>query len=347
MTRQFAPVCVIAALVLAAPVALNSAPTAAGRAMADAATTFLKALNAEQRSKASFTFEDDTRFEFRFTPRARTGLPLKEMTEAQRTHAHGLLKTGLSMRGYTNATDIIALENVLRAIEPPRTGPNAIVRDPELYFVSIYGDPAGTNPWGWKFEGHHISVNFTLVDGKPIVFAPSFFGSNPATVREGPQAGKRALRDEEESGRALMAAFTDEQRNKATFDATAPRDMITGENREAKVLEPVGVTYAEMTPEQRRLLERVLDAYLGRVAPELAQARLDAVRKDGMDKILFGWAGTLDVGGPHYYRVQGPTFLIEYDNVQNDANHIHSVWRDFTGDFGRDILREHYKTVAH
>ena len=347
MTRQFAPVCVIAALVLAAPVALNSAPTAAGRAMADAATTFLKALNAEQRSKASFTFEDDTRFEFRFTPRARTGLPLKEMTEAQRTQAHGLLKTGLSMRGYTNATDIIALENVLRAIEPPRTGPNAIVRDPELYFVSIYGDPAGTNPWGWKFEGHHISVNFTLVDGKPIVFAPSFFGSNPATVREGPQAGKRALRDEEESGRALMAAFTDEQRKKATFDNTAPRDMITGENREAKVLEPVGVTYAEMTPEQRRLLERVLDAYLGRVAPELAQARLDAVRKDGMDKILFGWAGTLDVGGPHYYRVQGPTFLIEYDNVQNNANHIHSVWRDFNGDFGRDILREHYKTHAH
>lgn len=347
MTRQLAPACVITALVLAAPVALNSAPTATGRAMADAAHAFLKDLNAEQRSKASFTFEDDSRFEFRFTPRARTGLPLQEMSEAQRTRAHGLLKTGLSMRGYTNATDIIALENVLRAIEPPRTGPNAIVRDPEMYFVSIYGDPAGTAPWGWKFEGHHISVNFTLLDGKPIVFAPSFFGSNPATVREGPQAGKRALREEEESGRALMAAFTAEQKKKATFADTAPRDMMTGENREATVLDAVGVTYAEMTPEQRRLLERVLDAYLGRVAPELAKARLEAVRKEGMDTLMFGWAGTLEVGGPHYYRVQGPTFLIEYDNVQNNANHIHSVWRDFNGDFGRDILREHYKTVAH
>jgi hypothetical protein len=269
------------------------------------------------------------------------------MTEAQRTRAHALLKTGLSMRGHTNATDIIALENVLRAIEPPRTGANAIVRDPELYFVSVYGEPNGKTPWGWKFEGHHISVNFTLVDGKPIVFAPSFFGSNPAVVKEGPQAGKRALREEEESGRALMAAFTDEQKKKVIFSDQAPREMLTAENREAKLLESVGITYAELTPPQRRLLERVLDAYLGRVAPELAKARLEAIQKTGIDKVTFGWAGTLEVGGPHYYRVQGPTFLIEYDNVQNNANHIHSVWRDFDGDFGRDILREHYKTYAH
>lgn len=347
MRSRTIPALTLAGLLFAAPVALNSAPTATGKAMADAATAFLKDLSTEQRSKATFKFEDDSRFEFRFTPRARTGLPLKEMTEAQRAKAHELLKSGLSMRGYTNATDIIALENVLRAVEPPRTGPNAIVRDPELYFVSIYGEPNGKTPWGWKFEGHHISVNFTLVDGKAVVFAPSFFGSNPAVVKEGPQAGKRALRDEEQSGRALMAALTDDQKKKALFSDQAPRDMITGENREAKMLDPVGVSYAEMTPAQRRLLEQVLDAYLGRVAPELAKARLDAIQKSGMDKLMFAWAGTLEVGGPHYYRVQGPTFLIEYDNVQNNANHIHSVWRDFNGDFGRDILKEHYKTYAH
>ena len=347
MTRHIAPILLLAAFILVSPIALNSAPTATGRAMADAANAFLKDLNAEQRSKASFKFDDDSRFEFRYTPRARTGLPLKEMTEAQRAKAHALLKSGLSMRGYTNATAIIDLENVLRAIEPPRTGANAIVRDPELYFVSIYGDPAGKTPWGWKFEGHHISANFTLVDGKPIVFAPSFFGSNPAVVKEGPQAGKRALREEEESGRALMAALTEEQRKKTIFDVTAPREMITAENREAKMLDTVGITYAELTPEQKRLFEKVLDAYLGRVAPELAKSRLEALQKAGMDKLSFGWAGTLDVGAPHYYRVQGPTFLIEYDNVQNNANHIHSVWRDFSGDFGRDLLREHYKTVAH
>jgi hypothetical protein len=347
MTRYLAPGCVIAALVLAAPASLNSAPTSTGRAMADAASAFLKDLNPEQRSKASFKFEDDTRFEFRFTPRARTGLPIKEMTPAQRNRAHALVKTGLSMRGYTSAQAIMDLENVLKAIEPPRTGPNAIVRDPELYFVSIYGDPNGKTPWGWKFEGHHISVNFTLLDGKPIVLAPSFFGSNPAVVKEGPQAGKRALREEEESARMLMAAFTEEQRKKATFAAEAPREMLTAENREAKMLESVGISYAEMSPPQRRALEKVLDAYLGRVADELAKARLEALQKAGLDKITFGWAGTLDVGGPHYYRVQGPSFLIEYDNVQNNANHIHSVWRDFDGDFGRDILREHYKTYAH
>jgi hypothetical protein len=347
MIRRATPVAAVVLTLLAWSTPLNSAPTATGRAMADAANAFLKDLNAEQRSKASFKLDDDTRFEFRYTPRARTGLPLKEMSEAQRTRAHALLKTGLSLRGYTNATDIIALENVLRAIEPARTGANAIVRDPELYFVSIYGDPAGKSPWGWKFEGHHISVNFTLVDGKPIVFAPSFFGSNPAVVKDGPQAGKRALREEEESARALMAAFTEEQKKKVIFTAEAPREMLTAENREAKVLDAVGLTYAEMTPAQKRLFEKVLDAYLGRVAPELAKARLEAMQISGMDKITFGWAGTLEVGGPHYYRVQGPTMLIEYDNVQNNANHIHSVWRDFNGDFGRDLLREHYKTYAH
>lgn len=347
MTRYILAVMVIALSVCVIPVSLNSAPpTAAGRAMSDSANAFLKDLSAEQRSKATFKFEDDSRFEFRFTPRARTGLPLKEMTEPQRAKAHSLLKTGLSVRGYTTATTIIDLENVLRAIEPPRTGPNAIVRDPEMYFMSIFGEP-GKSPWGWKFEGHHISVNFTIVDDKPVVFSPSFFGSNPAVVRDGPKQGTRALRDEEEAGRALMAAFSDVERAKAIFDVTAPREMITGENREAKPLDPGPVAYGTMTPAQRRLLEKILDVYLGRVSPELAKARLDAVQKAGMDAITFGWAGVMEIGGPHYYKVQGPTFLIEYDNTQNNNNHIHAVWRDFNGDFGRDLLREHYKTAAH
>lgn len=345
MTRHLVPASLLVALVLAVPVSLNSAPTATGRAMADATAALLKDLNAEQRSKATFAFADDSRFEFRYTPRARTGLPLKEMSAPQRQKLHALLKTGLSMRGYTNATAIMDLENVLRAIEPPRSGAN--VRDPEMYFVSIYGDPGGTAPWGWKFEGHHLSINFTILDAKPVAFAPSFFGSNPAVVRDGPQAGKRALREEEESARALMASFTEQQRTRALFSDTAPRETMTAENREATLLEPVGVAYGELMPAQKRLFEKVLDAYLGRVAPELAKTRLEAMQKAGLDTARFGWAGTLEPGGPHYYRVQGPTFLIEYDNVQNDANHIHSVWRDFKGDFGRDLLAEHYKTVAH
>jgi Protein of unknown function (DUF3500) len=346
MARSTFGVLVALLVALAAPQSLNSAPPGIGQTMSDAASAFLSDLNAEQKSKATFPFEHDQRFEFRFTPRARTGLPLKEMSDAQRGKAHALLKTGLSMRGYTTATTIIGLENVLRAIEPPRTGPNAIVRDPELYFLSIFGTP-GKSPWGWKFEGHHISVNFTLVDNAPVVFAPSFFGSNPAIVRDGPQKGTRALREEEEAGRALLGAFDAAQRAKVIFDVTAPRDMITGENRESRPLPPGGIAAREMTPAQRRLLEQIIDVYLGRVSPDLAEARLDALQKAGLDTITFGWAGTTEVGGPHYYRVQGPTFLIEYDNTQNDANHIHSVWRDFGRDFGRDLLSDHYAAYAH
>jgi hypothetical protein len=344
MTRSATFAVTVLAGCLLVPAALNSAPSAAGKSMTDAANAFLTGLDAEQRSKASFKFEDDSRFEFRYTPRARTGLPLKAMNEAQRTKAQALLKTGLSMRHHGD-DDHFAGERA----EGDRAGadePNAIVRDPELYFVSIYGTP-GKSPWGWKFEGHHISVNFTLIDDKPIVFSPSFFGSNPAVVREGPQKGTRALREEEDTARELMAAFDDTQRAKVIFDVKAPGEMITGEGRESKPLEPGGMSYATMTPAERRLLEKVIDVYLGRVAPELAKVRLEALQKAGMDKITFGWAGVMQVGGPHYYRIQGPTFLVEYDNTQNDNNHIHSVWRDFNGDFGRDLLREHYKTNAH
>jgi hypothetical protein len=347
MTRHVPAALVVAGALLLVPVSMNSAPPpAAADGMRDAANAFLASLDAEQKSKASFAFDDDSRFEFRFTPRARKGLPIKEMNEGQRARAHALLKTGLSMRGYTAATTIMDLENVLRAIEPPRTGPNAIVRDPELYFVQIFGTP-GKSPWGWKFEGHHVATNFTIVGNAPVVFAPNFFGSNPAVVRDGPKKGLRALREEEDIARELMAAFSDAQRAKVIYEAKAPREMLTAESREAQPLPTAGISAAEMTPAQRRLLEKLIDVYIGRVAPEIAKARLDALQKSGFDKITFGWAGVMEVGGPHYYRVQGPTFLIEYDNTQNDNNHIHAVWRDFNGDFGRDILREHLKTVAH
>jgi hypothetical protein len=335
---------VVTGLFLVLPRALDSAPqVAAARAMAAAADTFLKALTEEQRSRATFVFDDDRRFEFRYTPRARTGLPLKDMTDAQRTLAHALLKTGLSLRGHTAATQIIELEHVLREIERPGS---ALVRDPELYFVSIFGAP-GQAAWGWKFEGHHLSANFTIVGDRPVLFAPTFMGANPAIVRDGPRKGLRPLRAEEEVARELMAAFSDAQRTQVIFDVTAPREMITGENRDSAPLDPGGLPMSAMTPAQRRILERLLDVYLGRMVPELARTRLEALQQSGMDRITFGWAGGLDASGPHYYRIQGPTFLVEYDNTQNNANHIHSVWRDFGNDFGRDLLRDHYRAHPH
>ena len=326
------PAVVVIGSFLVLPRALDSAPqVAAARAMAQAADALLASFSEDQRSKATFALDDDRRFEFRYTPRARAGVALKDMTAAQRTLAHALLKTGLSVRGYTAATQIIELENVLREVE--RAG--SIVRDPELYYVSIFGVP-GKGPWGWKFEGHHLSTNFTIVGDRPVVFSPAFLGANPAIVRDGPRKGLRPLRDEEEVARELMAAFTDAQRKTVIFNVTAPREMITGENRESSPLEPGGLAMRAMTPPQKRILERLLDVYLGRMTSELARKRLDALQQSG-----------LDVGGPHYYRIQGPTFLVEYDNTQNNANHIHSVWRDFGNDFGRDLLREHYRAQPH
>ena len=345
MTRYVTLAAVMTWRMLTAPAVLDSsAQLAAGRAMAEAADGFLSSLSADQRSKATFPFDDDRRFEFRYTPRARTGLPLKEMTAEQRARAHELIKSGLSTRGYTAATQIMELETVLREIEAARGG--TIVRDPELYFVSIFVTP-GKGPWGWKFEGHHLSANFTILDERPVLFAPTFMGTHPATVGDGPKKGLRVLRDEEDVARQLMAAFTEEQRAKVIFDVAAPREMITAEGREAKPLDPGGLPMSAMTPAQKRVLERLLDVYLGRMVPELARKRLEALQQAGMNAITFGWAGGLDAGGPHYYRVQGPTFLIEYDNTQNNANHIHSVWRDFGNDFGRDLLRDHYKASPH
>jgi hypothetical protein len=340
--KRFVSLVVVIASFLVLPRALDSAPqVAAAQAMAAAANAFLRSLTDDQRSRATFALDDDRRFEFRYTPRARAGLALKEMTDAQRRLAHALVKTGLSVRGYTTATQIIDLENVLRELER-----GSIARDPELYFVAIFGSP-GQGAWGWKFEGHHLSTNFTIVGDRPVVFAPAFMGANPAIVRDGPRQGLRPLRDEEDVARELMAAFTDAQRKEVIFDVTAPREMITAEKREANPLEPGGLPMSAMTPAQKRILERLLDVYLGRMASELARTRLEALQQAGMDRITFGWAGGLEAGGPHYYRVQGPTFLIEYDNTQNNANHIHSVWRDFANDFGRDLLRQHYKAQPH
>ena len=340
--HRFVSLVVVIASFLVLPRALDSAPqVAAAQAMAAAANAFLRSLTDDQRSRATFALDDDRRFEFRYTPRARAGLALKEMTDAQRRLAHALVKTGLSVRGYTTATQIIDLENVLRELER-----GSIARDPELYFVAIFGTP-GKGAWGWKFEGHHLSTNFTIVGDRPVVFAPAFMGANPAIVRDGPRQGLRPLRDEEDVARELMAAFTDAQRKEVIFDVTAPREMITAEKRETNPLEPGGLPMSAMTPAQKRILDRLLDVYLGRMASELARTRLEALQQAGMDRITFGWAGGLEAGGPHYYRVQGPTFLIEYDNTQNNANHIHSVWRDFANDFGRDLLRQHYKAQPH
>jgi hypothetical protein len=324
--------------------------------MADAATKFLSALTPEQRQKAAFAFDSEERLKWHFIPTEmfpRNGLIVGEMTDAQRKAAHGLLQSGLSQRGYMTATAIMDLETVLNAIESAqgretagRGGP-AMVRDPVRYFFSVFGTPSARGAWGWRVEGHHVSLNFTVVNGSFVAASPSFFGSNPAEVREGPKKGTRILATQEDSARALLMALDEGQRKQAVFDAAAPNDISTMNALDIKPLAPGGIGVDKLNARQREMLMAVIDSYASAMAPDIAGERLDRIKKAGVEKVTFAWAGAAARGERHYYRVQGPTFLIEFDNTQNNANHVHSVWRDFQGDFGKDILREHLKSVAH
>jgi len=329
--------------------------------MAAAGSKFLASLTPEQRQQATFAFDSDERMHWHFIPTEtfpRKGLLVRNMTEPQRAAARDLLKTGLSQRGYLTVSSIMDLEAVLKALEaaqrataPPRTdgrpaGP-PLERDPEKYFFSVFGTPSTKDTWGWRVEGHHVSLHFTVVNGSLVAGAPTFFGSNPAEVREGPKKGLRILGAEEDAARALLQSLDAAQRTKAIFDAKAPSDMLTMANVNITPLPPAGIGADALTAAQRDLLMKLVDVYVGAMAPDIAADRMERLKKAGIEKITFAWAGETERGKKHYYRMQGPTFLVEYDNTQNDGNHIHSVWRDFNGDFGRDLLREHLKSVAH
>jgi hypothetical protein len=326
----------------AEPEPVFPAPVPVFAEMVQAADAFVASLEPEQRAKALFEFEDAERLNWHFVPRARLGLPLKEMSPAQRELARGILQAGLSRRGYLTASQIIELELVLREM-----GQNPTVRDPELYYFSIFGTPSHRAPWGFRAEGHHLSLNFTLVRDTLIATAPAFFGANPATVRSGSRAGLRPLADEEDVARALVLSLDERQRAAAIIATATPRDIVTGSAAQVEPLAPVGIRVTQLRPDQAAILVRLLDVYLGRMAEPLAERRRAALEGTDYDEVAFAWAGSTRPGEAHYYRIQGPSFLVEYDNTQNNANHIHTVWRDFDGDFGRDLLREHYRDAPH
>ena len=211
---------------------------------------------------------------------------------------------------------------------------------------SIFGTPTAEGAWGWRVEGHHVSLHFTIVDGSAVASSPHFFGSNPAQVRSGPKAGLRVLGEREDDARALVAALDESQRAAAIIDDEAPSDILTEAELDIDPLSPTGVLAVALDAEQRALLMRLLTAYTSVMPDDVAAERLAEIREAGVDEIEFVWAGPTARGEQHYYRVQGPTFLIEYDNTQGNGNHVHSVWRDFAGDFGRDLLREHLQATA-
>jgi hypothetical protein len=311
-------------------------------AMTTAARAFLESLSPELKQKAQLPLDAEERMNWYYTPVPRKGLPLKEMNGAQRTAAMNLLRAGLSEKGYSKAETIRALEDVLVEM-----GGNPRQRDKELYYFTIFGEPGAKGTWGWRYEGHHLSQNWTVVNGAAMATTPQFFGANPAEVRQGSRKGTRAIAVEEDLAFELLRSLDAAQQKVAILDPKAPSDILTTNTREAAIQEDRGLPYAQMTAAQKALLLKLIEANADAQPEAVARERLAKLRAGGLDAIKFAWMGAVEKGRGHYYRVQGPTFLIEFDNTQNEANHIHLVWRDFKGDWGRDLLAEHYKTAQH
>jgi hypothetical protein len=311
-----------------------------GAAMAEAAQALLASLDAGQAKLARFPFDSPERENWAFVPKERGGVPLSKLQPAQQALVRRLIAAALSEKGRLKLETIIALESVLAELEK-----DPVRRDPAKYYTAVFGEPGPDRPWGWRFEGHHVSVNLTLVPGRPIAANPTFLGANPAEVRQGPKAGTRPLAAEEELARTLAAALERTGR-KVMFSAQAPADILTAADRQARQLEPVGVLASEMTTDQKKALRTLIAEYAHRHRAEIAGEALRRVAVE-LDSIRFGWAGSLEPAKAYYYRIQGSSFLIEAANTQNDANHIHTVWRDLTNDFGRDVLGEHMREHPH
>ncbi len=304
-----------------------------------AAKAYLNALTPELRARTSFPMDADERMNWHFVPIERKGVALREMTSAQKHLAEALLSAGLSQQGIIKAHTIMSLDQVLKDMEKG-TGPE---RDPEKYYVSIFGEPSETGTWAYRFEGHHISLNFTVVNGR-VASSPSFFGANPAHVKEGPRAGLAALLREEDLGRAMIKSLDDGQRAIAIVDKTAPKDIITFDSRKAALSgQPNGLAFSKLNAKQKEAMTALVGEYAANFPPQIAEFRMDQYRKN-QGNLFFAWSGGIEPGDPHYYRVQTSAFLIEYDDTQNNANHIHSVWRDYNGDFGQDLLAAHYQS---
>jgi Protein of unknown function (DUF3500) len=309
--------------------------------MIQAANEVLASLPPELQQQATLPFDSNERFNWTYVPKKRQGLVLKHMDDTQRAKTHALLRTALSTAGYQKATNIIALESVLRVME------GAEHRDPELYYLSLFGTPAEHGHWGWRFEGHHLSLNFTMVDGKLLATAPNFWGANPAKIPIGEKKGFRTLAKEEDLARALFRSLSKQQKSVTRVNQQAYKEILTKTKATVTALEPLGILYKDLSTAQQRLLMSLLDEYITNMPADIAKKRKDAILASDLEHLAFAWAGSEHISQKHYYRIQGQSFLVEYDNFQTNANHIHTVWRDFEGDFGRNLLAEHYQKHAH
>jgi hypothetical protein len=322
----------------------SSAPDAVKR-MTAAANDFLNSLDDSQRETASFDFAGDERYKWAYTPIDREGLVLREMNDAQRKAAFTMMETGYSARGAATAHRIIELETILGEWEKISENISQWERNIDRYWFSVFGTPGSVDePWGFRVGGHHIGLTANIVNGKHVAILPLFFGANPAVIRHGDRKDERTLVEEQDWARALLTSMDGEQTKLAVVDEIAPADILTTNVRSADPnIAPKGIGFGLLGNQQRDQLVALVKHYVTRASGDLASNYWREVESAGFDDVTFAWAGPAEVGAPHYYAIRHPRFLIEYDNTQNGANHIHSVLRDYAHDFGEDLLAAHYR----
>ena len=314
--------------------------------MSVAANKFLQSLSSQQRAKTQFKFDEDERYNWHYIPKARKGIALKELNASQRKAAMDLLHVTLSDTGFQKTNAIMQLEDILRSVEGRPEDDD--YRDSGKYYISVFGNPSDPI-WGWRFEGHHISFNFSSQDNRLTSATPNFLGANPAVVLSGPEKGTEVLKDETQLGLALLNSLDAKQKGKAIINVDAPAEIITGADRKVMINDMHGVSYSELDREQQKIFMQLLSLYIHRYTRLFASDMMKEIESAGLSNLLFAWAGDqqIGIGHPHYYRIKGPTIIIEYDNTQNNANHVHTVVRDLKDDFGGDELLEHYKKYKH
>ncbi|MFO7823526.1 MAG: DUF3500 domain-containing protein [Cyclobacterium sp.] len=322
---------------------MSAMPHSFGQHLAPLAMDFIESLDPELKKQACFPFDHTERFNWHFVPRERKGPTFHDFNAQQKAAALALMRASLGKAGIARAEAIFELENVLREVE--NRPPDDSYRDPLNYHFSIFGLPDKSGEWGWRLEGHHLSLNFSSSKGTLTSATPSFMGANPGIVLSGPQMDLQVLAEETNLGFDLLASLSESQKQMAKFSDEAPLDIITSNDRSAQVLDPKGLSYRSMNSEQQSLLKKLVHVYLSRNTAEYQKKLLDRIMQAGWDSFSFAWAGSEinQVGEPHYYRLQGADLLIEYDNVQNNANHVHTVIRDLQADFGGDLLQSHYQ----
>ena len=320
--------------------AKSNVESTSGVRMSGAAQDFLDTLSDAQRQQATFRYNDPERLNWHFIPRERKGLPLKQLEGDALKTAHRLLASGLSKAGYDQTLEVMSLEEVLYLLEEGEREKRRARRDPQKYYLSVFGKPAATGTWGWRLEGHHVSLNYSIADGNVVASTPEFFGANPSMIDAGPGRSIRVLAAEEDIARQILKLCSAEQQRKLWIEKKAPRDLRGGGVAQPETTAAVGLPASKMNSTQKALLAELLSEYLKNMPADIERERRQQINDAGLDNISFAWWGEAERNQPHYYRVQGPTFLVEFNNTQNSANHAHSIWRNLAGDFNVALNRE-------